>query len=57
MIYFVSFGSDGAYEELSYQVLRGLSVGYPQSFYRIYTASDLPRALNEYAQTYRRGYG
>jgi len=57
MIYFISFGSDRRYEELSCQIIRDLSSVYRQSFSRIFTADDLPASFIDYASRYRRGFG
>ena len=57
MLLFASFGSDSAYEGLSYNVLRQLSLGYPNSYYKVFTTKHLPDEYNEYGRTHPRGYG
>jgi len=57
MITFASFGSDSSYEMLSYEILRNLSIVYPNSFYKVYSRSHLPDWINSYARKYPRGYG
>ena len=57
MIYFISFGSDINFELLSFEVLRSLSITYPNSFIKIYSTAELPIEFQEYATLYKRGFG
>lgn len=57
MIYFISFGSDIKFELLSFEVLRSLSITYPNSFIKIYSTAELPIEFQEYATLYKRGFG
>ena len=50
MITFASFGSDSSYEMLSYEILKNLSIVYPNSFYKVYSRSHLPDWINSYAK-------
>ncbi|MFN9692209.1 MAG: hypothetical protein ACK550_00130 [Synechococcaceae cyanobacterium] len=57
MLFFVSFGSNPYYENLAYDVLRQLSLGYPEAYYKVYTSQHLPDSYNDYAKAQPRGYG
>lgn len=57
VIYFTSFGSDIHYESLSYRLLKELSASYPRSFWRLYSAQDLPADYRRYAARHPRGFG
>jgi hypothetical protein len=56
-LWFLSFGSNDNYVNLSTELISELLDVYPKAKSKVYTVSDLPLRLRFYAEKFKRGYG
>ena len=53
----ISFGNNDAYINLAEKTVQSVKNLYSQSETKVFKPKDLPYEINNYAETYRRGYG